>query len=237
MRSQGCPGDELGLLKCCALASCKTLASSKPTKVKSPAAVCFYNTTGSLQPKRIPAACHKRGRRVPELCSSQNPRALPNAAMRLRRALLCLLLRYYIRADDLDEEDLFDLDGEGDYEDPESYIEYDQALYYDGPDDYYDGIEQFNMEDMADYPGEVSPELLEKIFGENPASGDELDALFEELGLGPEGVLYADDGYGEAFFDDEHPDQHKSTVKLVEPELGDVEEGLYERFGEGEDEL
>ena len=39
------------------------------------------------------------------------------------------------------------------------------------------------------------------------------------------------------FFDDEHPDQHKSTVKLVEPELGDVEEGLYERFGEGEDEL
>ena len=144
----------------------------------------------------------------------------------LRRACLCLLLRYYIRADDLDEEDLFDLDGEGDYEDPESYIEYDQALYYDGPDDYYDGIEQFNMEDMADYPGEVSPELLEKIFGENPASGDELDALFEELGLGPEGVLYADDGYGEAFFDDEHPDQHKSTVKLVEPELGDVEEGI-----------
>ena len=155
----------------------------------------------------------------------------------LRRACLCLLLRYYVRADDLDEEDLFDLDGEGDYEDPESYIEYDQALYYDGPDDYYDGIETFNMEDMADYPGEVSPELLEKIFGENPASGDELDALFEELGLGPEGVLYADDGYGEAFFDDEHPDQHKSTVKLVEPELGDVEEGLYERFGEGEDEL
>ena len=93
------------------------------------------------------------------------------------------MLRYYIRADDLDEEDLFDLDGEGDYEDPESYIEYDQALYYDGPDDYYDGIEQFNMEDMADYPGEVSPELLEKIFGENPASGDELDALFEESGL------------------------------------------------------
>ena len=84
---------------------------------------------------------------------------------------------------------------------------------------------------------ELPPELLEKIFGENPASGDELDALFEELGLGPEGVLYADDGYGEAFFDDEHPDQHKSTVKLVEPELGDVEEGLYERFGEGEDEL
>ena len=81
-------------------------------------------------------------------------------------------------SDDLDEEDLFDLDGEGDYEDPESYIEYDQALYYDGPDDYYDGIEQFNMEDMADYPGEVSPELLEKIFGENPASGDELDALY-----------------------------------------------------------
>ncbi|CAH0369054.1 unnamed protein product, partial [Pelagomonas calceolata] len=160
-----------------------------------------------------------------------------SSTMRLRRALLCLLLRYYVRADDLDEEDLFDLDGEGDYEDPESYIEYDQALYYDGPDDYYDGIEQFNMEDMADYPGEVSPELLEKIFGENPASGDELDALFEELGLGPEGVLYADDGYGEAFFDDEHPDQHKSTVKLVEPELGDVEEGLYERFGEGEDEL
>ena len=155
----------------------------------------------------------------------------------LRRAWLCLLLRYYARADELDEEDLFDLDGEGDYEDPESYIEYDQALYYDGPDDYYDGIEQFNMEDMADYPGEVSPELLEKIFGENPASGDELDALFEELGLGPEGVLYADDGYGEAFYDDEHPDQHKSTVKLVEPELGDVEEGLYERFGEGEDEL
>ena len=103
----------------------------------------------------------------------------------LRRACLCLLLRYYIRADDLDEEDLFDLDGEGDYEDPESYIEYDQALYYDGPDDYYDGIEQFNMEDMADYPGEVSPELLEKIFGENPASGDELDALFEELGWAP----------------------------------------------------
>ena len=63
----------------------------------------------------------------------------------LRRACLCLLLRYYIRADDLDEEDLFDLDGEGDYEDPESYIEYDQALYYDGPDDYYDGIEQFNI--------------------------------------------------------------------------------------------
>ena len=155
----------------------------------------------------------------------------------LRRACLCLLLRYYVRADDLDEEDLFDLDGEGDYADPESYIEYDQALYYDGPDDYYDGIEQFNLEDMADYPGEVSPELLEKIFGENPASGDELDALFEELGLGPEGVLYADDGYGEAFYDDEHPDQHKSTVKLVEPELGDVEEGLYERFGEGEDEL
>ena len=154
----------------------------------------------------------------------------------LRRACLCLLLRIAI-ADDLDEEDLFDLDGEGDYADPESYIEYDQALYYDGPDDYYDGIEQFNMEDMADYPGEVSPELLEKIFGENPASGDELDALFEELGLGPEGVLYADDGYGEAFYDDEHPDQHKSTVKLVEPELGDVEEGLYERFGEGEDEL
>ena len=58
----------------------------------------------------------------------------------LRRACLCLLLRYYIRADDLDEEDLFDLDGEGDYEDPESYIEYDQALYYDGPDDYYDGV-------------------------------------------------------------------------------------------------
>ena len=48
----------------------------------------------------------------------------------LRRACLCLLLRYYVRADDLDEEDLFDLDGEGDYEDPESYIEYDQALYY-----------------------------------------------------------------------------------------------------------
>ena len=154
----------------------------------------------------------------------------------LRRAFLVLLLRR-CAADDLDEEDLFDLDGEGDYEDPESYIEYDQALYYDGPDDYYDGIEQFNLEDMADYPGEVSPELLEKIFGENPASGDELDALFEELGLGPEGVLYADDGYGEAFYDDEHPDQHKSTVKLVEPELGDVEEGLYERFGEGEDEL
>ena len=81
----------------------------------------------------------------------------------LRRALLCLLLRYYIRADDLDEEDLFDLDGEGDYEDPESYIEYDQALYYDGPDDYYDGIEQFNLEDMADYPGEVSPELLDVL--------------------------------------------------------------------------
>ena len=237
MWSQSCLGEEYALLEDCTLAYCKTLASSKPTEVKSPAAVCFYNTTGSFQPKRIPAACHKRGRRVPELCSSQNPRALPNAAMRLRRALLCLLLRYYIRADDLDEEDLFDLDGEGDYEDPESYIEYDQALYYDGPDDYYDGIEQFNMEDMADYPGEVSPELLEKIFGENPASGDELDALFEELGLGPEGVLYADDGYGEAFFDDEHPDQHKSTVKLVEPELGDVEEGLYERFGEGEDEL
>ena len=87
----------------------------------------------------------------------------------LRRACLCLLLRIAI-ADDLDEEDLFDLDGEGDYEDPESYIEYDQALYYDGPDDYYDGIEQFNLEDMADYPGEVSPELLEKIFGENPGS-------------------------------------------------------------------
>ena len=46
------------------------------------------------------------------------------------------------------------------------------------------------------------------------------DAM-EELGLGPEGVLYADDGYGEAFYDDEHPDQHKSTVKLVEPELGE----------------
>ena len=85
----------------------------------------------------------------------------------LRRAFLVLLLRR-CAANDLDEEDLFDLDGEGDYEDPESYIEYDQALYYDGPDDYYDGIEQFNMEDMADYPGEVSPELLEKIFGENP---------------------------------------------------------------------
>ena len=97
--------------------------------------------------------------------------------MRLRRALLCLLLRYYIRADDLDEEDLFDLDGEGDYEDPESYIEYDQALYYDGPDDYYDGIEQFNMEDMADYPGEVSPELLEKICGEL-GPGDALCACF-----------------------------------------------------------
>ena len=30
-----------------------------------------------------------------------------------RRAWLCLLLRYYVRADELDEEDLFDLDGEG----------------------------------------------------------------------------------------------------------------------------
>ena len=190
-------------------------------------------------------ASPKAASRAKAVCQSsqtlQNQGALlqpehRDAMRSLRRAFLVLLLRR-CAADDLDEEDLFDLDGEGDYEDPESYIEYDQALYYDGPDDYYDGIEQFNMEDMADYPGEVSPELLEKIFGENPASGDELDALFEELGLGPEGVLYADDGYGEAFYDDEHPDQHKSTVKLVEPELGDVEEGLYERFGEGEDEL
>ena len=216
-------------------------------------------TAGFIALIRISEACVTRSRSVPELADAPKTQVLScsrtrrdanaireaNATRRnrreeamrsLRRACLCLLLRIAI-ADDLDEEDLFDLDGEGDYEDPESYIEYDQALYYDGPDDYYDGIEQFNMEDMADYPGEVSPELLEKIFGENPASGDELDALFEELGLGPEGVLYADDGYGEAFYDDEHPDQHKSTVKLVEPELGDVEEGLYERFGEGEDEL
>ena len=102
-----------------------------------------------------------------------------------------------------------------------------------------------NQQDTADRIAELDelglarwgPELLEKIFGENPASGDELDALFEELGLGPEGVLYADDGYGEACVDDEHPDQHKSTVTLGEPEWGEVEEGLYERFGEGEDEL
>ena len=40
-----------------------------------------------------------------------------------------------------------------------------------------------------------------------------------------------------AFFDDEHPDQHKSTVKLVEPELGDVEEASTSGSGEGEDEF
>ena len=69
------------------------------------------------------------------------------------------------------------------------------------------------------------------------AEGEDLDALFEQLGLGagPDGVLYADDGYGEAFFDDEHPDQDKSTVKLVVDEPGDVEEGLYERVDDEAD--
>lgn len=154
------------------------------------------------------------------------------------RAALCLVLRHYGgRADDLDEEDLFDLDGEGDYDPPDSYIEYDAAAYYDGPDDYYDGVEQFGGPGMEDYPGEVTPELLHKLFGDGAAEGEDLDALFEQLGLGagPDGVLYADDGYGEAFFDDEHPDQDKSTVKLVVDEPGDVEEGLYERVDDAAD--
>ena len=72
---------------CCALASCKTLASSKPTKLKAAAAWLWHYRCYVLQLKRISEAGSKRWPSVPARRRSKNRGALqqPNAAPRSKR--------------------------------------------------------------------------------------------------------------------------------------------------------